>query len=74
MENPYYVQAVWDDEARVWVASSEDVPGLATGAHTAEAQVEKLKTPIPERLSLNGRTDTAPITFELLTRRFEVVA
>ena len=50
------------------------VPGLATEAKTAEALVEKLKTLIPELLSLNGRTDTKPIAFELLTRRFELAA
>ena len=48
--------------------------GLATEAETAEALVEKLKTLIPELLSLNGRTDTKPIAFELLTRRFELAA
>ena len=40
MEKPYYVHAVWDEEARVWVASSEDLPGLATESETAEALVE----------------------------------
>ena len=74
MEKPYYVHAVWDDEARVWVASSEDVPGLATEAETAEDLVEKLKTLIPELLSIDGRTDTFPVAFELLTRRFELAA
>ena len=29
---PLSVYAFWDDEANVWVASSEDVPGLATEA------------------------------------------
>jgi len=74
MEKPYYVHAVWDEEARVWVASSEDVPGLATESDTAEALVEKLKLLIPELLALNGRTDTKPVAFELLTRRFELAA
>lgn len=74
MEKPYYVHAVWDEEARVWVASSEDVPGLATESETAEALVQKLKTLIPELLSLNGRTDTKPVAFELHTRRFELAA
>ena len=74
MEKPYYVHAVWDEEARVWVASSEDVPGLATESETAEAVVEKLKSLIPELLALNGRTDTKPVAFELLTRRFELAA
>ena len=74
MGKPYYVHAVWDEEARVWVASSEDVPGLATESDTAEALVEKLKLLIPELLALNGRTDTKPVAFELLTRRFELAA
>ena len=74
MEKPYYVHAVWDEEVRVWVASSEDAPGLATEAETTEALVEKLKSLIPELLLANGRTDTKPIAFELLTRRFELAA
>jgi predicted RNase H-like HicB family nuclease len=73
MEKPYYVHAVWDEDAQVWVASSDDVPGLATEAETAEALVQKLKILMPELLSLNGRISTQPIAFELLTRRFELV-
>lgn len=74
MNKPYYVHASWDDEARVWVASSEDVPGLATEAETTEALVLKLKTLIPELLDLNGQTPAEPIAFELLSRRFELAA
>jgi predicted RNase H-like HicB family nuclease len=51
---PYQVTAEWDDEAQVWVASSDDVPGLATGAETLEALIEKLKIVIPELLIENG--------------------
>jgi predicted RNase H-like HicB family nuclease len=40
---PYEISAEWDEEARVWVASSEEVPGLATGADTLESLIEKLK-------------------------------
>jgi len=47
---------------------------LATEAETAEALVEKLKTLIPELLTLNGRTESTSIAFELLTRRFELAA
>ncbi len=74
MDKPYYVHAQWDDEARVWVASSDDVPGLATEADTAEELVEKLKSMIPELLDLNGIVHPRPVPFELLTRRFEVAA
>ena len=51
---PYRVTVEWDEEARVWVASSEDVPGLATGADTFEDLIEKLKIVIPELLVENG--------------------
>jgi predicted RNase H-like HicB family nuclease len=48
------VNAFWDDEARVWVAESDDVPGLATGATTLESLLEKLEVIIPELLELNA--------------------
>jgi predicted RNase H-like HicB family nuclease len=51
---PYHVTAEWDDEAHVWVASSDDVPGLATGAEALEGLIEKLKIVIPELLVENG--------------------
>jgi predicted RNase H-like HicB family nuclease len=54
MSKIYNVNVEWDDEALVWVASSEDVPGLATGADTIEALIDKLKVVIPELLEENG--------------------
>jgi predicted RNase H-like HicB family nuclease len=52
--SPFHVTAEWDEEARVWVASSDDVPGLATGADTFEELIAKLKVAIPELLVENG--------------------
>lgn len=49
----YHVHADWDPEAGVWVATSDDVPGLATEAPTVEALTEKLRTMIPELLEAN---------------------
>ena len=63
MIKPYCVHAQWDEEAKVWIASSDDVPGLATEADTTEALVQKLKTLIPELLELNGRMPIKPIAF-----------
>jgi predicted RNase H-like HicB family nuclease len=48
-----HVQADWDPEAEVWVATSDDVPGLATEAATIETLAEKLRTLIPELLAAN---------------------
>ena len=48
------VNAEWDAEAKVWVATSDDVPGLITEAETVEALAEKLSAMIPELLEANG--------------------
>ena len=47
------VRADWDSEAQVWVASSNDVPGLITEAPTVEALRQKLSVMIPELLEAN---------------------
>jgi hypothetical protein len=69
---PFFVRAEWDEEAQVWVATSDDVPGLATEERTIEGLVEKLKVMIPELLEANGQLVEGEVPFEVLTRRFEV--
>ena len=53
MSEPLKVYAKWDPEARVWVAESEDVPGLVTEAPTMDALLAKLEVLIPELLEAN---------------------
>ena len=67
---PLFVRGEWDAEAKVWVATSDDVPGLVTEADTVEALISKLETLIPELLEANGFADSS-VPFELLTRRFQ---
>jgi predicted RNase H-like HicB family nuclease len=69
----YHVKAEWDEEAEVWVASSDDVPGLATGADTFEALIEKLKIVIPELLEANGllAAGTDEVPFAIKAERTE---
>lgn len=66
------VNAVWDDEARVWVATSDDVPGLATEADDMDALVEKLNAMIPEILDANGVSHASDVPFEIVGQRFAV--
>ncbi|HWA90208.1 MAG TPA: DUF1902 domain-containing protein [Rhizomicrobium sp.] len=47
------MNALWDAEASVWVATSDDVPGLATESASFEVLLEKLRTMVPELLELN---------------------
>jgi len=48
------VEAMWDEEAGVWVATSEDIPGLVTEAETLEALRAKLIDIVPELIRENG--------------------
>jgi predicted RNase H-like HicB family nuclease len=68
----YHVQADWDPETGVWVATSEDVPGLATEAETIEALTEKLRVMVPELLEANQMLPSnSAISFELTSHRQE---
>jgi Domain of unknown function (DUF1902) len=53
-EQPITVHATWDDEAGVFVATSDDVPGLVAEAADMAALHEKLTVLIPELLDLNA--------------------
>jgi predicted RNase H-like HicB family nuclease len=55
--NSVRVTAIWDPEAGVWVATSDDVPGLATEAESLRELEAKLKVMIPELLKENGITN-----------------
>jgi len=69
---PLFVRAEWDEEAMVWVATSDDVPGLATEAVTMEDLIGKLKVMIPELLMANNTVIEDEVPFEIITRRFEL--
>ena len=70
-KKPFFIRAEWDEDAAVWVASSDDVPGLATEEATLEGLIRKLKVMIPELLEANGVNVRYEIPFEVFTRRFE---
>ena len=63
MDRRFTILATWDAEAGVWVATSEEVLGLATEADTIPDLVEKLERILPELLVENGQiqaTDGLP--------------
>jgi hypothetical protein len=60
----YRVNMLWDAEANVWVATSEDVPGLVLESGSFDALLERIKYAIPERVALNGqKVSSYNITF-----------
>lgn len=54
MHRKFLVTAQWDDEAKVWVATSEDIPGLVTEAPTLDALLDRVLAVAPELLEDNA--------------------
>jgi hypothetical protein len=64
------VRATWDDEAKVWVATTDDIAGLATEADTLEELRDKILSMIPELLQLNGSDiDSAEIPVHIMAEQ-----
>jgi predicted RNase H-like HicB family nuclease len=75
-QNTLKVDAFWDKDAEVWVATSENVPGLVTEASTIESLTQKLREIIPELLVLNQIVPydyVDSITFDLTSHRQELI-
>lgn len=68
------VTALWDNEASVWVAESDDVPGLIAEAETIEALLSKLDILIPELLELNQGIKLESIPINLKAERSLVLS
>lgn len=49
----YKIQFDWDAEAAVWIATSDDVPGLVLESGSIDALVERVRVAVPELLTLN---------------------
>lgn len=75
-QTKFQIQAFWDSEAQVWVATSDDIPGLATEASTLEFLTQKLRDMIPELVTLNKILPTnyvGSISFDLISYRQELI-
>jgi hypothetical protein len=72
----YKVETFWDRDAGVWVATSEDVLGLATEANSLENLTEKLRVMIPELLIINQQISEeyeGEICLEIISHRQELI-
>jgi hypothetical protein len=57
MNRSVTIDARWDGEAAVWIATSTDVPGLVVEADTWQAMIEEVKLVLPELMALSGQGD-----------------
>ena len=68
----YRINLIWDSEASMWVATSDDIPGLVLESGSYDALIEKVKNAIPELIDLNKIDDVKSISF--VSQRLDKVA
>ncbi len=44
----YNIQLAWDDEAKVWIATSDDIPGLILENESADKLIRRVMLAVPE--------------------------
>jgi len=54
MNNEYRINFTWDEEAYVWIATSDDVYGLILEHSSFDTLVERVRSAVPELLALEG--------------------
>jgi hypothetical protein len=65
MNRDISIQARWDGEASVWIATSKDVPGLVIEADTWSGMIDEVRLTLPELLQARGeRHDDLSLTFK----------
>ena len=59
----YKVKLMWDDEASVWIATSDDIPGLVLESGSLDALIEKVRYAAPELLEMNEKIQSGKLHF-----------
>ena len=68
----YTVNLLWDADASVWVATSDDIKGLVLESGSLDVLIERVRMTVPDLLKLNNQLlEHAKIVF--LTERVEEV-
>jgi hypothetical protein len=75
MQNDYKINFMRDDEAGVWIATSDDVPGLVLEHDSLDILMARVRLAAPELLELNcGFLGEANFSFAMLHRERLVVS
>lgn len=66
----YIINFTWDNEANVWIATSEDIPGLVLESGSFDALLERTRFAVPELLELNA-SGAQPLSLIFVSKRQE---
>ena len=64
----YTVQLNWDDDACVWTATSDDIPGLVLESGSLDALIERVRYAAAELIELDGLRSADALLFRLERR------
>ena len=59
----YKVNFTWDDEASVWIAQSDDIPGLVLEGGSLDALIERVRFAAPELIEFNKTPSVTSFCF-----------
>ena len=65
MENEYQVKIEYDNEAGVWIATSDNVIGLILESESLDRLIEKVSNAVPELVELNNLPKYRLINFSM---------
>lgn len=65
----YKVTLTWDNEASMWIATSDDVPGLVLESNSYDALIERVKIAIPDLLEINNNS----LAFGIVLSQIEIL-
>ncbi|MEZ3443618.1 MAG: DUF1902 domain-containing protein [Lachnospiraceae bacterium] len=66
----YIINFTWDPEADVWIATSENIPGLVLESGSFDALLERTRFAVPELIELNNPSQH-PIALTFKSERHE---
>lgn len=66
----YNITFTWDNEASVWIATSEDIPGLVLESGSFDALAERVRFAVPELLEMD-QLERAPLSLVFTSKRRE---
>ncbi len=69
----YIVNLTWDNESNVWIATSDDIPGLILESGSFDALLERIRFAAPELIALNN-PDKSTYVLSFVSNRHERIA
>lgn len=69
----YTINLTWDNETNVWIATSNDIPGLVLESGSFDALLERIRFAAPEIIALNN-PNKSPYILSFVSNRHERIA